>query len=163
MTPSLVLTMRKLLLIILIGLTLAACQPDSALPTDATEGAPAEHNHSQHQHRAINVESFGDNIPTPTISFNIEADAISGWNIHINTTHFEFAPSKVNQDASAGEGHAHIYVDGFKMARIYSSWYHLKKLTPGQHIVIISLNANDHSSLHYQGQAISANQSIQQP
>lgn len=151
--------MHKLLFILYTGLTLVACQPNDSNNTSKPE---TKHDHSQHQHSAINVESFGESAPAPTVSFDITADPMSGWNIHINTEYFEFTPSKINQDASAGEGHGHIYVDGFKMARVYGHWYHLKKLTPGEHTVTISLNANDHSALHYQGQAISASQRIQQ-
>ena len=157
--------MRKSLFIICTTLIMASCQSDDVgkASTSSLEAqSQTKHDHSQHKHSAIDVESFGESIPAPTVSFAITADSASGWNIHIETEHFKFAPEKINQDASAGEGHAHIYVDGFKMARVYSDWFHLKKLTPGEHTVVVSLNANDHSALHYQGKPISASQRIQQ-
>ena len=130
---------------------------------DLPEGnATNAHDHSQHMHGPLEVSSFGEQTPLPEVNFEITPDPMSGWNIRINTDNFAFAPDKVNQDAAAGEGHVHIFVDGFKFARVYSEWFHLKRLTPGPHTVTITLNANDHSTWTHNGQEISASRDIVQ-
>lgn len=160
---------QVLLTVLLCLVSLGACQQDehNADRVKANQQALSQqelgeqqHDHSQHVHGDLDVTSFGENTPIPTIDFAIEADSMSGWNIQITTNNFHFAPDKVNAGAAAGEGHAHIYVDGYKMARIYGNWYHLKKLTPGEHTVRVSLNANDHSNWSHNGRVISATQSV---
>ena len=149
---------------LLIGLlcTLSACQSDENSANKATGSNEQTHDHSQHAHGNLEVTRFGENTAIPSVSFTIKPDSMSGWNIHITTQHFRFAPENVNADAAPGEGHAHLYVDNYKMARIYGNWYHLKKLTPGEHEVRINLNANDHSNWSHHGQAITATQTVNQ-
>ena len=43
-----------------------------------------------------------------------------------------------------GEGHAHIEIDGVKIARWYGSWGHIPWLPRGEHELRVSLNTNDH-------------------
>jgi hypothetical protein len=109
-----------------------------------------QHDHRAHIHAYRELLSINPSAQKPLITLSAEADSMSGWNIHIGVNNFTFAPEKVNKPVTAAtEGHAHIYVDGYKMARIYSHWYHLKELTAGEHTIRVSLNANDHSSLSY--------------
>lgn len=142
---------------------LTACQSNEK---ETSQAKPAKtepsHDHSQHNHGNTEARSFGKNTPIPSVQLSIKKDTMGGWNIHIETDNFRFAPENVNTDNVPNEGHAHIYVDGFKMARVYSHWFHLKTLTPGQHDITISLNANDHSQWVNQGQAISTTQTITQ-
>lgn len=155
---------QVLVTVLLCLVTLGACQQGehNADSVKASQPGPGEqqHDHDQHVHGDLEITSFGENTPIPSVNFNIEADSMSGWNIQITTNNFRFAPDKINAGVTAGEGHAHIYVDGYKIARIYGNWYHLKKLTPGEHAVRVSLNANDHSNWSHNGQVISATQSV---
>lgn len=143
--------------VLFIGLT--GCQP-------AEEGeeaeTPAEHDHSKHHHGLLDVKEQWPDAAIPNIEIEVLADSMSGWNIKIITENFDFAPDKVNQDATPNEGHAHLFVDNYKFARLYGNWYHLKALTPGKHEVKVTLNANDHSSLGFQGKEISAAINIEQ-
>lgn len=153
---------KKLLtLCIVMTLLLQGCkeaEKESAAKAQGT--ANTAHDHSKHQHGQIEANNYSPTIPS--VSFTVTPDAMSGWNVHIKTENFSFAPEKVNQDATANEGHAHIYVDGYKIARLYGAWYHLKKLTPGEHTVTVSLNANDHSEWSHQGKTIKFEQTITQ-
>lgn len=81
----------------------------------------------------------------PTVDFMVEEDAKSGWNIRIITTNFEFTPEKVNGENVVGEGHAHLYVDGEKVARVYSDYFHYNGNFDGTKTFRVTLNANDHS------------------
>ena len=155
-----VIVSSSLVIVVLFGL--GACQPSDSNEHKNKDTTQQTHDHSQHVHGDLEVLSFGENTKIPSVSFKVMPDSMSGWNIHIETQNFRFTPENINSDAAANEGHAHIYVDGFKMARIYSNWYHLKKLTPGEHIVRISLNANDHSNWSHQGEAIHATQTVTQ-
>ena len=83
----------------------------------------------------------------PTLDFSLDKDAIGGWNLHISTTNFRFAPENVNRVNRPGEGHAHIYVNEKKLARIYSPWFHISELPTGTILITVTLNSNDHSTL----------------
>lgn len=115
-----------------------------------------------HKHSNLEVTSFGEHIAPPSLQLEVSKDSMDGWNIHIVTQNFEFAPEKANQAAVPGEGHAHIYVDNYKFARVYGPWYHLKTLTPGEHEIKVTLNAHDHSTWSHRGQAISTTVIIEQ-
>ena len=99
----------------------------------------------------------------PSVAFTAHDDAMSGFNIEIATTNFRFAPEHVNGPVLANEGHAHIYVDGTKVARVYGNWFHVPKeafKTAGKHEIRVTLNANDHSDLSSGGDVIDAKQTI---
>ncbi len=101
--------------------------------------------------------------PVPTITLKVSADAMEGVNVQVQVTNFQFAPERVNTTSLTTEGHAHIYVDGKKVARLYGTWYHLTNLKPGQRKITVSLNANGHEQLTYEGKPIEASQVIQVP
>lgn len=68
--------------------------------------------------------------------------------MQILSRNFKFTPAAANREIVANEGHAHIYVNGVKIARIYSDWYHLPSslISLGVNAVTVTLNANDHST-----------------
>jgi len=98
--------------------------------------------------------------PYPTISLNIQPDSRAGWNVYIETTNFTFAPQNVNTEYVEGEGHAHLYINGDRLTRLYSNWYFLKELPPGQHEISVSLSGNDHSELYVRDTPIRDSQVI---
>ena len=79
-----------------------------------------------------------------SVSLQVIADTVSGYNLRIVTEGFRFAPESAGGAHVPGEGHAHLYVNGVK-TRVYSEWFHLDGLAPGTHEVRVTLNANDHS------------------
>lgn len=96
----------------------------------------------------------------PTLDIRLVRDAAAGWNLHIVTTNFRFAPERVNAPHRAGEGHAHVYVDGRKIARVYGPWFHLGALPRGRVAVAVTLTANDHSGLAVAGRPLRAERTI---
>lgn len=80
-----------------------------------------------------------------SVSLQVIADSVSGYNLRIATQGFRFAPESAGAAHVPGEGHAHLYVNGVK-TRVYGEWFHLDGLAPGTHEVRVTLNANDHSS-----------------
>ena len=105
------------------------------------------HNHETHHeaHNRVTVLEEGDK--SPTLDFLISRDPAHGWNVRILTTNFRFAPENVGGPFVPGEGHAHLYVNGEQIARIYGAWFHVGKLPHGLVDVTVTLNANDHSQL----------------
>ncbi|HEY9597498.1 MAG TPA: hypothetical protein V6D33_07495, partial [Cyanophyceae cyanobacterium] len=61
------------------------------------------------------------------------------------------------------EGHAHLYVNGKKLTRLYGSWYYLSNLTPGSHKITVTLNTNRHENLIHNGQVIGDTETIDVP
>jgi len=114
-----------------------------------------------HSHQAVDIPP---GQPVPAVNLVIRPDAMSGWNLEVKVTNFTFAPERVNtKSTSVNEGHAHLYVDGKKVSRLYGSWYHLASLPPGNHNITVSLNTNDHGELRYQGKPIQDTKTITVP
>ncbi|MFE3327018.1 hypothetical protein [Streptomyces sp. NPDC059176] len=84
----------------------------------------------------------------PAVSLTVRADEHDGWNIRIDVRHFRFSPDSVGGAAVLGSGHAHLFVDGEKVARVYGSWYHLSAddVPPGARTLTVGLYADDHTA-----------------
>jgi len=113
---------------------------------------------AMHQHDIVEV---APGTPVPTLDFDITKDPVSGYNVHLTTTNFTFVPANASTEHVAGEGHAHIYVDGVKINRVYGDWYHLGTLgAPGEHEVRVELSANDHSTYAVNGEEIGVSKMV---
>ncbi|MFD5514000.1 hypothetical protein ACFWIB_40785 [Streptomyces sp. NPDC127051] len=83
----------------------------------------------------------------PKLTLKVSKDSVSGWNLHLVTEAFIFAPEHAGGPVQANEGHAHVYVDGRKIARVYGPWFHVpaEAVPEGKHTLSASLTANDHT------------------
>ncbi len=99
----------------------------------------------RHDHGSPHVLPAG--AGAPTLALGVTPDPASGWNLRIETSGFRFAPEHASGDHVPGEGHAHVYVNGEKLGRVYGPWTHLSSLPPGPVTVAVTLNANDHRPL----------------
>lgn len=118
------------------------------------------HGEHDHHHRALEVPA---NQPTPTVALAVEPDPVTGWNIEVRTENWTFAPERVNQDSVTTEGHAHLYLNGEKITRIYSQWYYQPSLPSGEHTLTVGLNANGHEALTHNNEPIEASVRISVP
>jgi hypothetical protein len=116
------------------------------------------HSH-KHHHGKFEVSS---SLEKPALTLEVIRDEASGWNVHIKVKNFRFAPENINKTPLSTEGHAHIYVDDQKIARLYGPWFHLADLPAGQHTVRVSLNANNHDAMTFNGELIEAKKIIVQ-
>jgi hypothetical protein len=132
-----------------------AHESGSGIPAHQSGNKPREHQHS-------NLE-IPPGQPVPTVSLMVHPDPMKGWNLEVKVTNFRFAPDRMNAKSSATEGHAHLYVNGKKVTRLYGSWYYLDSLPPGQNKITVSLNANGHEQLTYRNKPIEASATIQVP
>ena len=108
-----------------------------------------------HDHPLLPVS---ETLPVPSVSHLMFPDVMGGFNIQILARNFEFTPAAINRQPEYNSGHAHIYVNGVKYARVYSTWFHLptSALKPGENLVKVTLNANNHSEWAKEGKAISS-------
>ena len=84
------------------------------------------------------------NIPLPTITAKLEKDPVSGFNLNLETRNFTFAPALSGREHKNGMGHAHLYIDGQKIARLYGNWFHISEIPKGAKSLKITLNSNGH-------------------
>lgn len=92
----------------------------------------------------------------PSVKVMVTEDKKSGYNMKIMTEKFTFSPDKVNGENVVGEGHAHLYVDGEKIGRLYGPDFHYGGSFEGTKTFKVTLNANDHSEYAVDGKIISA-------
>ena len=83
-------------------------------------------------------------IPTPTLEVTAEMQG-RDLILQLKTEHFRFSRAKMGQDNVYGEGHAHLYVDGRKVAKIFGHRYVLPDLPPGTHRIKVELAHHDHT------------------
>lgn len=138
--------------------TTAPTTTPAGTPSTATapEGDAAGHGAGSHG----DTHSHGEPLevsgwdPVPTVTLSVTPDAVSGFNIHVEVTGLRFAPEHASGAHVDGEGHAHLYVDGVKVARLYGPWFHLGPLDPGTHVIEVRLSSNDHRDLVADGEPV---------
>ena len=113
--------------------------------TDHGGGGIESHEAGSHDHGETVSLAPGPNAPT--LAARLIADPVSGWNLELVTTGFTFAPEHSGGAHVAGEGHAHLYVNGTKTARLYGPWAHIASLPEGEVEITVTLNTNDHRTL----------------
>lgn len=144
-------------------LLFAACGDDDTQTAadDASTTTMAMDDGHSHDH-GEGIEVGGEDV-IPTIALTAEPDSKSGVNLRIETTGFTFAPERASTEHVAGEGHAHVYVDGEKHGRVYGEWYHLDGIEPGEHEISVDLNANSHAPLLVDGEKIEDSVTVDVP
>lgn len=96
------------------------------------------------------------NIPNaPSVMIHPSRDAHGGWNLHLMTNNFTFTPENSGLEDKIGQGHAHLYVNGVKSARVYGNWFHVT-LPKGENRVRVTLNTNSHKEYVQNGKPIEA-------
>lgn len=105
-----------------------------------------------HNHKQLEIPA---GQPVPEVDLIVTKDSMRGWNLEIKTSNFTLTPENVNQGPSFSEGHAHLFINGQKVTRLYGNWYYLGNLEPGTNEIIVTLNANNHDDLVHEGEMIS--------
>ena len=108
-----------------------------------------------HSHMPISIPK---NVKAVGLSLAIVADSMSGYNLSIITQNYQLTPPpentdmeelmKVSLNAGSGflQGHAHLYINGEKIQRVYGQYIHLPEawFKQGTNSVSITLNNHDH-------------------
>ena len=113
-----------------------------------------------HDMSAETLVNVGEWAAAPTLETAVYADPVSGWNLNLVTTNFTFDAAAAGRENVEGHGHAHVYVNGVKLGRVYGDWYHIGKLPLGRNDVSVSLYANDHSGLALGGIKITSTATV---
>ena len=116
-------------------------------------GAPGSHGGGSH-------EVMGSETPVG-ISVTAEQDDAGGVNVHIDTEGWRWAPEEVNLANAPGAGHAHVYVDGVKINRVYGPNYYLTGVEPGTREIRVTLNTNAHNELTYEGKPLESTTTVE--
>ncbi|MCE8521503.1 hypothetical protein MB818_06450 [Ruegeria sp. 1NDH52C] len=136
------------------GVTFDGHDHGDAAQHGAHDTAQGGHDHAQATHLPAGPDA-------PGVSVALTRDPMSGWNLHVSPQNFRFAPENASASDVPGEGHAHVYVNDVKLARLYSEWMHIPDLPKGPVEVKVSLNANSHSPLMVDGIPVEAVVTVQ--
>ncbi len=144
----------------------------NSVPLSAHENKPGmtprhsgdgSHSGATHRHGTVEIPQ---GQPVPTVKLVVHPDPMNGWNLELRVANFAFAPERVNtKDNRSNEGHAHLYINGQKVARLYGNWYHLpnSSLKSGLNKITVTLNTNGHDDLLYQGKVIQDTAMVEVP
>lgn len=111
-----------------------------------------------HEH---NHDEYIDITEDLQLSMQLSKDSVSGYNLLIDVQNFTFAPQQVGEEHLPGFGHAHVYLDNTKIARIYATAYHVDVNISGYENLTVTLNANSHEQLSYQGAPVEVTVNIE--
>jgi hypothetical protein len=116
-----------------------------------TSSATPLHAHSD---GAITIHEVEQDV-APKANLEVEKDPTGGFNVHVVTSNFVWRPEKASKEHVLGEGHAHVYLDGQKIMRIYNEWFHLNTYQfsshSGEQILSVEFVGNDHAPYTTQG------------
>lgn len=140
-------------LIILLGISIGIyfSQQANQLHSEEHQGLMS---HSSMNHGYLDISN--DSIIPTLENLTMTKDPMTGWNIHFDTKNFQFTPENASSKHITGQGHAHLMINGKKVARIYAHWFHIPQLADEIKEIEITLNANSHAimSVHQQPIAI---------
>lgn len=103
-------------------------------------------------HRLREVPAEG----APEVRLTARPDSEDGWNLQLAVTNFRFTPDSAGGAALPGAGHAHLELDGRKLARLYGPWFHLPaaQVPQGAHTLTVRLYADDHTAWAVAGKPV---------
>ena len=131
--------------IILVGLATGAYFSNISYQQHEQVGHGGLKAHAAMNHGILDISKDGL-IPEIT-AFKLVKDPMSGWNVYLEVDHFTFTPENASQAHRQGEGHAHLYLNGSKIARLYGQWFHIPELIKATNELKVTLNSNDHQTL----------------
>jgi hypothetical protein len=136
----------------------AAALLAAAVLTAPVAWAGSEQSHGAHAGNTHKHEMREAEGPAPKVTLRAIEDAGGGYNLHLVTENFRFSPENTGTATEAVEGHAHLYVNGVKKARVYGAWFHLPGdwLTDGENSVVVTLNDNVHNHWVAQGNKVAS-------
>jgi len=115
---------------------------------------------------AISVHEIAQDA-APQASLEIQKDPTGGFNVQVKTTNFVWRPEMASMQHVPGEGHAHVYLDGRKIMRIYNEWFHLNtyqfSTRSGGQLLSIEFVGNDHAPYTIQGLPVGVEQIVDVP
>ncbi|MBT2686320.1 hypothetical protein [Bacillus sp. ISL-37] len=125
--------------------------------TSNNEHNPSSANASK-KHMGHGLVEIPEEYQIPTVDVSVTQDPAGTWLLKVKAENFMFTPEKVGEETpSYNEGHAHLYINGKKINRLYGEYYNLGDLKKGKNEIMVTLNSNNHGILAYRGKAIISN------
>ncbi|SEN71498.1 hypothetical protein SAMN05192533_11842 [Mesobacillus persicus] len=116
------------------------------------------HNHpanAEKAHLNHEVVEIPEGYRIPSVKTTVTQDLSGTWLLKVETNDFKFTPEKVGENSpSYNEGHAHLYINGEKINRLYGQYYNLGTLKSGINEIKVTLHSNNHGALVYKAKAI---------
>lgn len=119
-----------------------------------------------HTNGATSVHEIEQEL-APKATLEIEKDPTGGFNVQVVTSDFIWRPELASMKHVPGEGHAHVFLDGRKIMRIYNPWFHLNtyqfSTRAGEQLLSIEFVGNDHAPYTIQGLPVGTEQIVDVP
>lgn len=96
-----------------------------------------------------------DAASAPRLTLSAEPDS-GGWRITLSVANLQLTEEGVDGVHVPGEGHAHLYLNGLKLRRVYGTEARIGALPPGEHELRVTLNTHDHRSYAVGGRPVEA-------
>lgn len=125
----------------------------SPMKESKTKGMVINNKHS-HSNKMI-----PEGVEEPKLDLELLKDAKSGYNLHIMYDGFELeSPEFLDSPKGKVEGHAHLFINGKKVRRIYGAYLHLDSslFQIGVNSISVTLNSHEHDTWSIDGQPIVA-------
>ena len=106
------------------------------------------------KHSAKLIPAGYKNPPSVKIRLGKDAHTKGAFNLFVDLENFRFAPEEVNKTSRINEGHAHLYLNGKKVTRLYGTSYFMDQLPKGNIEIRVTLNTNMHEDLSYKGKFV---------
>jgi hypothetical protein len=111
-----------------------------------------------HSHMPINVPTTAE---VPALSLHLSKDAMSGYNLTLQLQRYALMPppeglpmtdlmtATIASPSGFIEGHAHLYINGIKIQRVYGEHIHLPHSLFKSSINTISVTLNNHGHMYW--------------
>lgn len=128
----------------------------------------ADSMHSAHAHQGEDracchhdeMVALPEGLKIPELSLLLFRDAVTGFNLHLNIRNFELESPEYEavRHEELAQGHAHLFINGKKVKRLYGPYEHLpgSYFTAGENEIKVTLNNHDHTSLTVNEKPLSA-------
>lgn len=104
-------------------------------------------------------KALPNGMAKPQLDLRLFVDSKSGYNLHILYDGFELeSPEFLDKPEGVIEGHAHLFINGKKIQRIYGAYLHLNSglFNPGVNSISVTLNSHQHDTWSIDGKPIVA-------
>jgi len=96
--------------------------------------------------RSVFLRLPGD-APQPSVTMDLEPRGDGTWRLRIDAERFTFTDLCVSDADAVPVGHAHVIVNGAKVASAYGPILDIGPFPPGRHDVTVVLRGQDHRAL----------------
>ena len=114
------------------------------------QAALAHGGHDHGEHPPVDLPA----ATAPAITGLRMEKGTDGFTLTVTTTRFTFAP--LGAPETAGTGHAHVYINGSKLAEMEGPTLPIPELPFGPHDIRLVLSGTTHSEFAVQGRVIAA-------